>query len=100
MNYVERLGHFFAANGIVGDSEATTAKRQSTFLSVIGPGLYKLLRSILAPVNSSEKMFEQLAEVLKKHYNPPLSEVMQRFRFKTRSRKPGESVAAYVAELR
>ena len=37
-HYVERLGHFFSANGIVGDSEATTAKRRSTFLSVIGPG--------------------------------------------------------------
>ncbi len=31
---------------------------------------------------------------------PPLSEVMQRFCFNSRSRKPGESVAAYVAKPR
>jgi hypothetical protein len=28
------------------------------------------------------------------------SEVMQRFRFNSRSRKPGESVSTYIAELR
>ena len=99
-NYVERLGQFFEANGIVGDSEDIKKKRRSTFLSVVGPGPYKLLRSILTPVKPSEKTFEQLTEVLKNHYNPPPSEVMQRFRFNTRSRKPGESVATYVAELR
>ena len=80
--------------------EDNAAKRRSTFLSVVGPSSYKLLRSILAPVKPSEKTFEELTEVLKTHYNPPPSEVMQRFRFNTRSRKPGESVATYVAELR
>ena len=67
---------------------------------MVGPSLYKLLRSILAPVKPSKQTFKELVEVLKNHYNPPPSEVMQRFRFNTRSRKPGESVATYVAELR
>ena len=97
-NYVERLKQYFEANGIVGDDKA--AKRRSTFLSVVGPGPYKLLRSLVAPAKPSEKTFEQLTELLKRHYNPPLSEVMQRFRFNTRVRKPGESVATYVAKLR
>ena len=96
--YVEQLGEFFKANGIVG--EENKAKRWATFLSVVGPSPYKLLRSILAPVKPSEKTFEELADVLKNHYNPPPSKVMQRFQFNTRSRKPGESVATYVAELR
>ena len=93
--YVERLEHFFEANGIVGEDNAT--KRRSSFLSVIGPGPYKLLRSLLMPDRPTNK---NLTEVLKKHYNPPLSKVMQRFRFNSRSRKAGESVAAYVADLR
>ena len=38
--------------------------------------------------------------VLTEHYNPQPSEVMQRFRFNSRSRKAGETVAAYVADLR
>ena len=96
--YVERVGQFFEANGIVGEENA--AKRRSTFLSVVGPSPYKLLSSILAPVKPSEKTFEELTEVLRNHYSPPPLEVMQRFRFNTRSRKPGESVATYVAELR
>ena len=43
-----------------------------------------------------EKTYAELTE----HYSPMLSEVMQHFRFISRSRKAGESVAAYVAELR
>ena len=38
-NYVERLGQFFEANRIVGDSEDIKKKRRSTFLSVVGPFL-------------------------------------------------------------
>ena len=91
LQYVERVEQFFKANGIVGEN--SMAKRRSTFLSYVGLGPYKLLRSILAPVKPSKKTFEELAEALKNHYNPPPSEVMQRFQFNTRSCKPGESVA-------
>ena len=34
-----------------------------------------------------------------KHYNSLPSETLQRYRFKQRIRKPGETVAAFVAEL-
>ena len=96
--YVERLGHFFEANGITGADNAT--KRRSTFLSVIGPGPYKLLRSLLTPDKPSDKTFEELTALLAKHYSPPPSEVIQRYRFNSRSRNDGESIAAYVADLR
>ena len=69
--YVERLGHFFEANGITGADNAT--KRRSTFLSVIGPGPYKLLRSLLTPDKPSDKTFEELTALLAKHYSPPPS---------------------------
>ena len=46
------------------------------------------------------KNIQATIEVLKNHYNPPPLEVMQRFRFNTCSRKPGESVATYMAELK
>ena len=89
--YIEQLGEFFEANRIVG--EESKAKTQLTFLSVVWPSPYKLLQSILSPVKPSEKIFEEPLQ-------PPLSEVMQHFRFNTRSQKPGESVATYVAELK
>ena len=96
--YVERLIQFFEANDITGDDKA--AKRRATFLSVIGPAPYKLLRSLIAPTKPTDKTFEELVVVLTEHYSPQPSEVMQRFRFNSRSRKEGEFVAAYVAELR
>jgi len=96
--YVERLEHFFDANGITG--EDNKAKRRSVFLTVIGPSPYKLLRNLLAPEKPADKTFEQLTGILQEHYNPKPSEVMQRFRFNSRSRKAGESVADYIADLR
>ena len=95
--YVERLEHFFEANGVTGDD--SMAKQHSTFLSVIGPAPYKLLRSLLSPERPNEKTFEELTAVLANHYSPPPSEVMQRYRFNSRSREPGESVATYMAEF-
>ena len=96
--YVERLEHFFEANGITG--EDNESKRRPVFLTVIGPSPYNLLRNLLLLEKPADKTFEQLTQILKDHYNPKPSEVMQRFRFNTRSRKAGESVATYVAELR
>ena len=96
--HVERLEQFFVANDLTGDGKAP--KRRATFLSVIGPAPYKLLRSLLSPAKPADKTFEELVAVLTEHYNPKPPEVMQCFRFNSRSRKAGESVAAYVAELR
>ena len=42
--HVERLDQFFKANDLTGDEKAT--KRRATFLTVIGPGPYKLLCSL------------------------------------------------------
>ena len=45
--YVERLDQFFEANDLSGEDKAT--KRRATFLTVIGPGPYNLLRSLISP---------------------------------------------------
>ncbi len=67
---------------------------------MIGPAPYKLIRSLLSPELPVDKTFEELAQTLSNHYSPPPSEVIQRFRFNSRCRQAGESVAAYVADLR
>ena len=94
-NYVERLNHFFDANAIV---EAD--KKRSVFLSVIGPTPYKMLRNLLAPDKLGDKPYQELVDALTKQYNLKPSEIVQRFKFHTRVRKAGETVADYVAELR
>ena len=80
-------------------SEAKAEKRRATFFSVVGRSSYTFLRSLIAPAKPAGKTFEELVEVLSKHYSPQPTEVIQRFRFNSRSRKEEESIADYVAEL-
>lgn len=94
-NYVERFEGFLDANGITEDG-----KKRSVFIAVVGPKSYNLLRNLVAPTKPSEKTLADLLAALSNHYNPTPSEVMQRFRFNTRTRKEGESVADYLAALR
>ncbi len=96
--YVERLEQFFVANDVTGEDKKD--KRRATFLSVMGRDAYNLLRSLIAPEKPSENSFEELVAVLSEHYSPKPTEVMQRYRFNSRSRKEGESVADYVAQPR
>ena len=93
--YIERLGHFFDANGITDEG-----KQRSVLLSVVGPDTYKLLSSLIAPEKPRDKTFQDLVRVLGEHYNPEPSEIVQRYKFHTRSRKQGETITKFVAELR
>ena len=93
--YVERLTQFFLANGI---DEAE--KKRAVFLSVIGPATFKLLRNLLAPEKPGEKAYDALITTLSSHFSPAPSEIVQRFKFHSRFRNPGESVATFVSEIR
>lgn len=75
-------------------------KKHTVFLTVVGAATYKLLRSLLAPVKPGEKPFNDLVTKLNEHYNPAPSLIIQRYRFHSRSRAPGEFVAMFVAQLR
>ena len=93
--YVERLGFFFIANSIT-----TIEKKRAVFLSVVGAATYKVLRNLISPELPSEKSYDELVSVLEQHYNHAPSEIVERFRFYCRTRKPGESVANFLAQLR
>ena len=54
--YAERLGHFFAANGITNND-----KKRSVF-TVISAKAYKQLRSLIAPVKPAKTDFATLSE--------------------------------------
>ena len=93
--YVERVEHFFLANGI-----ESAEKKRAVFLSVIGPSTHKTLRNLVSPDKPGDKPYKDLVATLSKHFKPAPSEIVERFKFHSRSRLPGESVAAFVAELR
>ena len=65
-----------------------------------GAETYKLLRSLCAPNNPSEKTYDQLKVLMKQHLSPTPNIIAERFAFNTRNRNPSESVSKYVAELK
>ena len=93
--YVERLGHLFEANRIEDEG-----KKRSIFLMMVGPTVFKLIHNLASPAKPGDKSYRALVKLLTEHYRPTPSQTVQRFKFHSRSRKPGESVANFVAELR
>ena len=93
--YCEILEQFFEANGI-NDGD----KQRAILISAVGPVTYKLMRNLLSPQKPSSKTYDELVRLMKEHFNPKPSEIVQRFKFDSRIRQPGESISAYVAELR
>ena len=93
--YIERLEFYFEANGVDNADQ-----QRAILLSVCGSKTYKLIRNLTMPEKPSDKTFKELVELVQHHENPKPSAIVQRFRFNTRFRKPGESIASYVAELR
>ena len=93
-SYVERLDNYFKANK-VDDADQKTA----ILLTVCGSKTYNLVRSLVS-CNPNEKDYKDLVDIITQHFSPKPSSIMQRFKFNTRVRTRGESIAAYVAALR
>ena len=55
---------------------------------------------MLSPGNPGDQHFKELVELLKAHFNQKQSEILLRFKFKSRNRNAEESVLDYVAVLR
>ena len=96
--YVERLDFFFDVNkDIIKDD---TAKR-AVFLSAgVNSQTYNLVKKLLSPTKPEEKNYKELTALLKSHYSPKPSVIVERFKFHSRYRKAGESIPNYIAELR
>ena len=92
--YAERLGHFMAANGITGHE-----RRRAVLLTTIGAKAYKLLRNLVYPRKLQDKLYEELVDAMKQHYNPKPPFIVQRYKFNCQFWKEGELVAQYLSEL-
>ena len=94
-SYEERLEMYFIVNKIVD-----TEMKKALFLTVSGSDLYQLIRSLTSPGKPTEKTFEELIKLVKGHLNPKPNIIVERYKFNSRIRKSGESVSAFIAELR
>ena len=95
ISYSERLQEYFAANEI-----EAAAKKKAILLSIVGAETYQLMRSLAAPQKLTEKSYDQLVDLVKEHYQPMPSVILQRFKFGSRRQMQGESIATFISELR
>ena len=92
--YIKHLEFFLIANKVTDD-----ALKRATLWSVMGPQTFKLLQNLIIPAKPGNKMYAQLVEGLTNHFSHKQSEIVQRSKFYSCLRKPGESISSYVAEL-
>jgi len=81
--YEERLQHYFIANDVTD-----AGKKRSILLTNCDDATFKLLRSLVKDGAVGAATYEELAKLLKDHY--------QRWHFNTRVRGSGEFIAAYL----
>jgi len=95
--YKQRLEHYFCANGATNEE-----KKRSALITVVGRDNFKLMRSLIHSLEPEDKSYDELIAAMRQHFEPQPSEIrpMQLFKFHTRSRKSGETVAEFVSELR
>jgi hypothetical protein len=92
---VERLDQYF-----VGNDVASNVKKRAILLSNCGPQTYQLLKNLVAPEKPNTLDYSELVEVLRRHWQPKPSKIVQRYHFHSRVQKDNESISEFVAELR
>ena len=80
--YLERFQLFVAANAIDDD------KLVPTLLTVVGSAHYSLIRGLVAPELPKNKMYDELVDLLKKHYDPEPIIIAERFISTSEARRP------------
>ncbi|KAJ8033420.1 hypothetical protein HOLleu_23655 [Holothuria leucospilota] len=93
--YAERMEQCF-----IGNDTEEPAKKKAIFLSSVGPKTYKLIKTLIAPEKPCAKSFTELVKLVKDHECPRPSAIVQRFKFNNKKQQPGESVSAFVADLK
>ncbi|XP_048006523.1 uncharacterized protein LOC125241881 [Leguminivora glycinivorella] len=92
--YVERLEQYLVVN------ETKEDHKVPTLITVMGNQAYELLVTLCTPDKPASKKFAELVKVMSSHLQPKPSLLAERYRFRNRKKKEGESVADFVAELK
>ena len=79
--YSERMQLYLAA------TPSSMQIDDAVFLSLCGPHMYQLIRSLLAPIKPTDKTLEELFSLVKDHLEPAPSAIMQHFNFNARPQK-------------
>ena len=68
-------------------------RERAVLLGACGASVYQLIRSLLLPAMPNERSFAEIVAVMRNHYHPRPSIIIQRY-------QEGESIAMYMPELK
>ncbi|XP_048254597.1 uncharacterized protein K02A2.6-like [Haliotis rufescens] len=95
VEYIERLNQYFVANDV-----EDAGKRKAILLTIVGKETYSLMRTLVSPAKPADKSYTELVDVVKSHVNPKPLVIAEKFKFYQQKQHSGESVSAFMAELR
>jgi len=76
--YEQRLEHYFCTNGVTNEE-----RKRSALITVVGRDNFKLMHSLIHPLEPKDKSYDELIAAMRQHFEPQPSEIMQRFKFHT-----------------
>ncbi|XP_077520040.1 uncharacterized protein LOC144129845 [Amblyomma americanum] len=94
-SWVGRLQFYFEANNITDP-----ALKRANLLTLCGEQTYDTVCALIQPSTPAAVSYDDIVAALQKHYDPRPSEVYSRARFQRRDQLEGETVSAYIAELK
>jgi len=77
------------------NAEDAGEKRRAILLRMCGSKVYKLMSDLLGPVKLAAKGYDDLTKLIKYHFAPKPSEIVQRYKFHNRFPQQGETLAQY-----
>lgn len=91
----ELLEQFFVIN-----DGLTEKKKRAILLVAIHDDVYRLLRNVCYPTLLKEKTYDELIELLNKHYGKKSSVFRERYKFYNAKQEADESVSEWLERLR
>ena len=91
-SYCKRLNGYFKANKIPDDLKV------SNFIVLMGQKAFELLENLIYPKDPSECSYEELVQVMKNHYKPPV--LVERYKFYKRRQGKEETISDFIAGLK
>ncbi|UYV80200.1 K02A2.6-like, partial [Cordylochernes scorpioides] len=92
--FYERLEQFLILE------EAGDEKKKAYLLTFMGSKTYSVLKNLCSPILPKDKTFDNLIDILKRHFSPKRSIVVERFIFFKRMQLKEESISDYLVEIK
>ncbi|UYV67442.1 hypothetical protein LAZ67_5000618 [Cordylochernes scorpioides] len=75
-------------------------KKKAYLLTLMGSKTYGVLKNLCSPILPKNKTFDNLIDILKRHFSPKRSIVVERFIFFKRMQLKEESISDYLVEIK